>query len=117
MKRDMNLVRHILLHIESPTDVPFDAMGHDQRSILDHMELLAKAGYLEADFLPGENGKIAGLLNEKLTWDGHNFIDDARNESTWKTAMSKVGTTVGSASLEVIKATVAEVSKAALGLK
>ncbi len=117
MKRDMNLVRHILLHIENPAEVPFDAMGHDQRSILDHMELLAKAGYIEADFLPGEDGKMVGLINETLTWEGHNFIDDARNESTWTAAMKKVGTTVGSASLDVIKATVAEVAKAALGLK
>jgi hypothetical protein len=71
MKRDMNLVRHILLHIESPAEVTFDAMGHDQRSILDHMALLAKAGYIEADFLPGEDGKVAGLMNETLTWEGH----------------------------------------------
>jgi hypothetical protein len=117
MKRDLNLVRHILLHIESPEKVPFNGMAHDQRSVLDHMELLEKAGYIEADFMTGEDGKVAGLMNEKLTWKGHDFTDDARSDSTWTTAMTKIGSTVGSASIEVIKATIAEVAKAALGLK
>jgi hypothetical protein len=70
--------------------------------------LIIEAGLAEGidDTDLGSNHKTA-LLTE-LTWDGHDFLDDARLEKNWAKA-KKVCEKAGSFSLEVMKSVLTKI--------
>jgi Hypothetical protein (DUF2513) len=102
MKRDMDMVRELLLRIEavklvdSPTVVfstSDDLMqpGEDRATVLYHMQLLVDAGFATpltlgiSQFGPGIEG---------LRWKGHDFLDSVRDAEIWrrtKESASKAG--------------------------
>jgi hypothetical protein len=69
---------------------------------------------------------IGGEMNEmsspaqgyisRLTWDGHEFLDVARDDSRWNQAQSIAKVKAGSVTMEVLKEILAELMKKALGL-
>jgi hypothetical protein len=84
MKRDMDLIRDLLLHVESDPrfdgqrwvspDTPrdFDPSGnHSMEEVTYHLDLLIEAGFLKGK--PGA-GFHAPLIN-RLTREGHEFLD------------------------------------------
>ena len=97
MKRDLDLVRRILLHIEksgtSPTGFgAFVEDGYDLPAIHYHIRLLHDAGLIEADeIVPGQ------WWPERMTWSGHEFLDVARNEELWRETKEKVEKSAGGA--------------------
>jgi hypothetical protein len=84
MKRDLDLVRRILLHMEEGEASPsgwsaFVDDGYDLGTIHFHVRLLHDAGLIEADeIVPGQ------WWPERMTWSGHEFLDAARNEDLWR---------------------------------
>ena len=96
MKRDLDLVRKILLAVES--DPRYDGhhllapdisseVGISERPIQEisyHLELLIKEGYLE-----GNTGPLRPTIS-KLTWKGHEFLDDIRDDGIWAKAKQRV---------------------------
>lgn len=122
MKRDMHLVRKLLLFVEALPEgdevVLFKNDDHTAAQIEYHAELLIKEGLLEKDrvfFETDDDGGIS-LLPDALTFSGHDFLDAARNDTIWQKAMDKVAGTTGSVSLEVLKALLIDLGKKALGL-
>jgi hypothetical protein len=97
MKRDLDLVRRILLHLEEGESSPsgwgaFVEDGYDFAAIHYHVRLLHEAGLIEADeIVPGQ------WWPERMTWAGHEFLDAARNEELWREAKRKVEKSTGSA--------------------
>jgi Hypothetical protein (DUF2513) len=79
MKRDLELVRKLMLAIESEVPNPIEIEGYDSSQINYHLELM-----IEAKLVEGKVTKQAfnrsNITIEKLSWDGCNFLDDARNE-------------------------------------
>lgn len=83
MKRNMDLIRLILLEIEkgpydgSWLDINID--GYTDNDISYHVILLAEAGLIEAQ----DNSTLDGLSwqPKRLTWQGHEFLDASRDES------------------------------------
>ena len=105
MKRDMELVRKILLAVEAnpQPDNPMQELHVDGFSDLlvhHHVELLYNAGLLSA-----LERKAIGLYEWYpicLTWSGHEFLDTIRDPETW--AKTKIGAdAVKSWSVETIK--------------
>ncbi|PPT33861.1 hypothetical protein XarjCFBP7653_21095 [Xanthomonas arboricola] len=86
MKRDMELVRQILLAVESgQAKSAFD--GYDDDSIKYHKALVIEAGLAEGSVLKSGTGNReipANVVLKKLTWAGHDFIDAISSESNWK---------------------------------
>lgn len=88
MKRDMDLVREILLRVEAdPTlngsrFVVFDTShfeGRSQQEIAYHIDLL-----FEADFVKGLATLDApAAAISRLTWKGHEFLSDTRDPDIW----------------------------------
>ena len=92
MKRDMDLVRNILLAVEedyqifggSKLEVRF---GFIPPIVLQHVKLLEEAGLI----------KIAGrnLSNDVhvsgLTWEGHDFLDAVRDPEVWSLTKDGIG--------------------------
>jgi hypothetical protein len=102
MKRDMELVRTLLLRVE---DMPFEAgevvgidwgneffnvEGYDRSTTIKHFELL-----MEERFIAGPSGQgMTQFYITGLTWKGHEFIDSIRNPEVWrrtKAGMKVVG--------------------------
>lgn len=104
MARDVELIREILLRIDDSAAAvtvgsgqaldwaPLLARGYALSSIYYHVELLHEAGLIRADELvPGQ------WWPERLTWEGHEFVDAARDPGRWNAVRRRVGETVGTA--------------------
>jgi hypothetical protein len=101
MKRDMELVREILLKVE---ELSFDSTFHDigvagrsPKEISYHVMLLHEAGFIEAMDL-GVCWKPM-----RLTHSGKGFLDAARSETVWKKAKTAVVKSTGVLTLEGLK--------------
>ena len=105
MKRDMELVRRVLLEIEQSTNVDdwidLGIEGYSPEEISYHVKILAEAGLLEAQDLT-TNDEFE-WKPKSLTWKGHEFLDAARNETVWKKTTDLVKDKGGSIPFEVLK--------------
>ena len=88
MKKYMDLIREILLLIESKENINeyFDSNsieieGYSQDEITYHIRLLFKENYIKAIDASSFDGE--SYLINSLTWDGHEFLDKIRNDNTW----------------------------------
>jgi hypothetical protein len=120
MKRDMDLLRAILIRIEEhdfKREDPFINKafeGYEERIVQSHINLLYKAGFIEAmnfSSAAGEEYSPTGL-----TWEGHDFLDAARNDTVWnkvKTDTLKYG---GGVPMEVLKDLLIKGTSAFFGL-
>ncbi len=96
MERDMDLIRDLLLHIAS--DPIYDGqhgitpdiaseMGITDRPIEEvnyHLNLLIEAGMLK-----GRQGMSTTVVS-RLTWEGHEFIDDIRDQGIWSKTKERI---------------------------
>jgi hypothetical protein len=98
MKRDMDLVREILKKLNSykhgyaPDN--FVLNGFSNELVSYHCYLLNDAGLIEALDNTDISSKSPSAIPLKLTWAGHEFIENALNEKSWletKEAISKIG--------------------------
>lgn len=114
MKRDMDLVRDILLAIEAaPKNLDRDLQleGHDAELVSGHVKLLKQAGYIEEPFTRFAGG-VKFSYGLALTWEGHEFLETIRDPQIWKLTKSGANK-VGSWSLSLV----AELAKGAIRQK
>lgn len=92
MKRDMDLIRAILLALEEqsayPRAINLEIEGYDKETISFHIMLLDEAGLIEA-FDATTHGSL-NWMPQRLTWDGYEFLEAARNEKVWKKFKNKL---------------------------
>lgn len=90
MKRNMELVREILLAVESAN--PFECIkdmkigGFDKQEVAYHCELLYQAGFIKEYHGEGCNG-FDGVLYfwvQDLTWEGQDFLETIREKTVWE---------------------------------
>jgi hypothetical protein len=87
MKRDMDILRDLLLKIEeAPGKVSWkaivDGTDEEQKNKLQHLKLAAEAGLINGVILNTMQHWI--IENIELTWEGHDFIDSIRDSEVWK---------------------------------
>jgi len=87
MKRDLDLVRLILLEIEKNSEpegrsIRVKVPEHSDAEISYHIGLLAEAGLVEAQNFRGDDRIEWWPM--KMTWAGHEFLDAARNDTIWE---------------------------------
>ena len=95
MRRDMDLIRNILLKVEADPRmngsrfVVFDTSdfeGHSQDEIAYHIDLL-----FEEDFVQGAATLDAPApAISRLTWKGHEFISDTRDAGVWANVKERI---------------------------
>ena len=107
MKRDMDLVRTILLALaNSDEEVWSTSLVSDKysREIIGyHFLILDEAGLIVANVRAADNDPYYIAVASRLTWEGNDFLDAVRDESVWKKVRSTIGKITGSASFEVFK--------------
>ena len=118
MKRDLDLVRTILLAIENNENtvgasfVTVKIPNRSQKEISYHVELLCEAGLIEAKDL-SRGSRHYEWHPERLTWQGHEFLDSARDENSWKQAKNKLEE-VRNFSFEVLKTVLVKLAERSL---
>lgn len=105
MKRDMELVRTILLKLE---EIPLEEMstfleidGYDQQTISFHVMLLDEAGLVRGTDASGFSD--ISWFADRLTWEGYEFLEASKDDENWKRAMSLVASKGGGMVFEVLK--------------
>ena len=106
MKRDLDLVRSLLLKIEAEhrpmqmcsfteDDFPNES-SEEWNRVKEHFRLMSDAGFIESGSLTSTSYNLRGI-----SWAGHEFLDSIRDEEVWK--RTKEGANkVGSWSLETL---------------
>lgn len=124
MKRDLDLVRYILLCVED-SDEPVDETmimkyGCDMRTAAFHVELMAARGLVLANVTYASGDVPVDVAVSSLTWEGYDYLDAIRSSVVWKQAKEAIAKTVGDASLSVAKdvctALSASLVKSSLGI-
>ncbi len=85
MKRNMTLIRKILLKVEQNANpnkaIIVSIAGHSDVEVSYHLKLLDQAGLIRALVITGGEGFQQWSVFH-LTWQGHDFLDTIRNETT-----------------------------------
>ena len=76
--------------------------------IVYHVEIMKDAGLLDVDIQWLVGGGLPVIYLKRMTWDGHEFLDAARNESIWSQAKAKVLETTGGLGFEALKAALSQ---------
>jgi hypothetical protein len=88
MKRDFDLIRKLLMFFEAKpgsehVEVP-PIEGYDNLTIKYHLVLLHDAGFLRCEPIKSSSSdRVIYVLPFDLTWQGHEFLEKIRNETTW----------------------------------
>lgn len=121
MRRDLDLIREIVLAVE---DLPGGSLnqelaieGRTREEIGYHSYLIIDAGLAK--------GQDAGFLEDTspiwhinhLTAAGHDFADASRSDTTWSKAKSQLREHGGSFTIEIVKEVLTRVVKGSLGLE
>jgi Hypothetical protein (DUF2513) len=113
MQRDVDIVRHLLLWVESdrshqlPPDISREQLAY-------HAQLLIDAGLIEGTvhYSSRRGGRVADTFHiQRLTWAGHDFLDAARNDTVWHTAKEKILKPGVSWTFEILKETLKALAK------
>ncbi|MBX9790026.1 MAG: DUF2513 domain-containing protein [Pirellulales bacterium] len=120
MKRDMDLIRKMVLAVEdSPSGFAPDALNFDdytEEQVGYHAYLLVDAGLaLGADVTTMSSSSPEYVLR-RLTWAGHEFADACRNESIWNQAQDTVKKKAGSVTFDVLKELLVSLLRGVIGI-
>ena len=112
MKRDMDLVRKILLEIEanyvSTAICGLEIEGYDMAAVAYHCKILHDAGLISNYNANYGDDEIDYFSVGSLTWDGHDYLDKVRDDSLW----AKTKDTIVQKGLPLILDTIKTVSSA-----
>lgn len=125
MKRDMNLIRELVLRLEdSKAELYVSTLqvdGYSEEEIAYNAYLLIDSGLAEgkkstkynqmADVLP-----VAKTLTN-LTWEGYEFFDSIKNNSVWEKTLNYVKDKGGNAPFAAIAQLAVLFAKQNLGLQ
>lgn len=120
MKRDWDTIREILIATESlePNKTICLSDFDDERafSISYHVKLLDEAGIISATLSQALGRGPTQFFINRLTWEGHEFLDSIKSKSTWEKTKSLITEKGGIMSFDVIKGVAVQIGKSALGL-
>lgn len=125
MKRDMELIRELLLAIEV-MEKPFyqsqelEISSERSRAEINYnLQLLTDAGFIDAKTEGSFSSPIPEVCIKRMTWEGHEFLDKARSESIWSTAketITKKGLSLETVGFGILTQVLASVAKQVLAL-
>lgn len=126
MKRDMELIRRILLETET-LGIDGDIYTREYKTswfedvqehvFYYHVELLDEAGYIRSfkidqsyDF-DREDLSVGKFFPVSLTWEGHEFLDSIRNNDSWERVKRSFGKALSTIPVSVLANVTTELTK------
>ena len=94
----------------------FEYPGRTEMEILCHVELLIDGGYLDGQIRNGSQGQPKLCMVKKLTWEGHEFLANARNDTVWKRVVAEAKEKGTSTSMVVIQGLLSKAAQKFAGL-
>jgi len=85
MKRDMEMVRQLLLDAEAHDNKP-PFLTTDDPSAVYHISIMKDEGLIKAVLRSDEYGVPRDAAIMSLTWTGHDFLDACRDDTIWRKA-------------------------------
>lgn len=89
MKRDMDLIRGLMLKLEAlpsgrivlinADDVAIQIEGHSPDEAFYHLGLIKNASFIHST----GSGRMGSIEFAGLTWAGHDFLDSVRSPDVW----------------------------------
>ena len=110
MKRDMDLVRKILIELaesEFYSDMGLPRIeGNSEDKIRHHVLIMRDAGLLFFAEGMKKNGVFGPEedLQLRLTWEGHEVLEKIRDDKIWRSIVNKTKEKTGGLSFDIIKA-------------
>lgn len=106
MKRDMDLVRKILLAMESEDRNDragqLEIEGYDEPTIGFHVFIMDQAGLVRSSDVSHMESPCKEHSPIDITWDGYEFLDLSRDDRVWTEAKNRIGKNVSSASFSIL---------------
>lgn len=122
MKRDLDLVREILLWMEAQPEGrncntwEFDIPGRSEKDIGYHAYLMHQAGLIIAYDTTSMSDDAPSWAPLMLTWGGHEFIDAAKDNGIWEKAKKNIIGPAASVSFTLLLEWLKEEGKRRLGI-
>ncbi len=120
MKRNMDLIRDILLNIESrpPGElvrtVGYDSEKYSEDELKGHLRLIDQAGLVDGNLKFHTSGTLIAIYG--LSNEGHDLLDAIRGDRVWERTKERVQEVGGSVTIETLKAIATAVAASMLGL-
>jgi hypothetical protein len=121
MKRDIDLIRKLLLHFEEkPNDKVEECPqieGYSELEIGYHLLLMDEADLLRCErVMSSSSDRVIKVFPFSLTWQGHEFLEASRNDNIWKSALKLAGDKLGVIPFEILKVLLLKMIKEKLGV-
>ena len=88
MKRDMDLIRLILLEIENKEDselsINLTVDGYSKEQVAYHCRLLYDHGFIDDYSAEYGDDELQVFAIGELTWDGYEYLDTVREKKIWE---------------------------------
>lgn len=115
MKRDMDLVREILLHVSESNESVDASVFIDNHNDLDKIiytiDIMKEAGFIKASIQKAFPNNYISASIKSITWSGHDLLDSIRSEKVWKEVKKVVSKVAISTSVGVVKTLAENISK------
>ena len=102
MKRDMELVRKLLFLAEEDGKDDELCEEYGQDVVAGHVAILLDAKLVVGEVVCNEVGVPVASVILRLTWAGHEFLDNARNDTIWRGVLSKIKSAALTVSFDVL---------------
>ena len=115
MKRDMDLIRTILVQVEERNETDMDDLLPDSEARARygyHVQMLVDEGFLDGVDASSMDGPA--WLNLELKWRGHEFLSTLRDPTVWEKTKAVAGKAGGGGvqiMLEIGKTIITEAAK------
>lgn len=119
MRRDLDLVRQLLLQIEAlPAGPPaqYRMSEIEDPVLLAHFELVLASGLVNGKISRSQSSRGDVISISGLTWEGHEWIETVRSQSVWNETKATLIDGRGALTYELTKAVAARILRARLGL-
>lgn len=119
MRRDMDLVRKMILALEEALpdrepELRFE--GVPEEKIRYHLYLLYDAGLIRGELSQAMLDKFPEVYPLHLSWRGHDFADAVRSDTVWQRAKSAIGEKLSSVSFDVLLNLINKIAVKVLGV-
>lgn len=113
MKRNWDTIRKILVQFEqnSPNPMP---EGITKEEFFYHVELLLDKGLIKDCKIERYTGGSMYIGDGRLTFDGHDFLDNIRIDTVWSKVKSKIARAGENVSFALIKEIASTAAKSLL---
>ena len=118
MTRDFDLIRDILFQVEkAPAGDPLYALAvHSEienAALAEHVQLLIERGLIEGEV---RDFRAPMFTIHRLAWAGHDFVNNARNDTIWKKVMAEAKEKGASVTLTVLNGLLTKAAEKYAGL-